>query len=370
MRPAPEEGETLLSWMTRLAVENGLELKDFLSEMLRRSRPHPERGIVPASPVRHLDLTTDDALLSTLADAALVPPDEVLALTEARHRLNVFPAFLLLSLPSRRLEAEVALTRQPQGRFLQAFCPECLSAGFCLRRLWNLAFVCVCPTHRRLLLEECPRCGDDLDFTDAGHQRWRREQPPGTLPCRHCRFDLVRAKRQSGALPITDDLMRLLNGLIRLAETSPDVHPLGLPLGRGNDAEQRRLTLRAFWVLVALIQNPARYFGWNGTPPQELADRRLHLYRRRAMNGLGLRTFDPAWEEPFYKRLSCEVRHILLEMACWLILDRHRTVWNPDKLEGSSQAPHFDGELRLQDLASMVWSERADHPGTSAKLRA
>lgn len=37
-------------------------------------------------------------------------------------------------------------------------CPDCLSESPYCRRVWEFAAVTACPTHRRLLIDECPKC--------------------------------------------------------------------------------------------------------------------------------------------------------------------------------------------------------------------
>lgn len=46
-------------------------------------------------------------------------------------------------------------------------CPDCLDeqAG-CARRSWRSAFALTCPTHRRFLIDQCPRCGTPIYHRD------------------------------------------------------------------------------------------------------------------------------------------------------------------------------------------------------------
>jgi len=44
-------------------------------------------------------------------------------------------------------------------------CPDCLSESPHCRRVWELLPVTVCPTHRRLLLDECPGCGKQMAWS-------------------------------------------------------------------------------------------------------------------------------------------------------------------------------------------------------------
>lgn len=345
-RPLPEPGESLLSWTLRLAVENGVGLDQFIPELLRRSRPHPERGVIPRLPARHLDLTGDEALLGTLAAAAQVPVEMVRALTAAVHQRNVPPVFLLLSLP-QRLQTEASLSRHRQGQFRQAYCPECLAESFHLRRVWNLAFACVCPAHRRQLLDACPRCRGDLDFTAPEHHRWRWEQPPGVLPCQHCRFDLRRAKRHPAGLPIDQGFMEFLNCLLILAET-----PFHTPRAK---IARRRQTLDAVGVQLTLIRIPGyRYNRGAGMRPYYEERRRL-FHQQAVMDALGVQKLDPAWSKMAYRRLPCEARYVLLRMAAWLVLNRReRESLVEDYRDGTWHGLMLGEVRRLKALGRLV----------------
>ncbi len=61
--------------------------------------------------------------------------------------------------------------RQPK------ICPQCIREAVYCRKIWELALVTACPTHRRMLLDKCPKCGETIS--------WNRKE----LSCCPCKYD-------------------------------------------------------------------------------------------------------------------------------------------------------------------------------------
>lgn len=347
VRPAPRSDESFLSWTTRLAIGNGLDLADFMDVVHQRAPEKLHRD------GKHSDQERRAALSEVLARASGNTRAAVRALTDDLYHSNVPIGLLLIAKPPPAT-ARTKAFRTRLGRFPQAFCPDCLAESFHLRRAWNLAFACVCPIHRRLLIEHCPRCGHDLNFTEPAHHRWRRELPPGTLHCYHCHFDLRRAKRQPAGLPIDQSFMEFLRCLLVLAET-----PSHIPPAR---AKRRRQTLDAVGVQLTLIRIPSyRYNRGAGMRPYYVK-RRHRLHRQAAMDALKLRRFDPAWSRTEYSRLPCEARYVLLRMAAWLILNwRGREALAEDYTDGTWHGLMTAEEKRLKALGRLVNRRMAAH---------
>ncbi len=79
-------------------------------------------------------------------------------------------------------------------------CPGCLSESQYCRRVWEFTAVTACPKHRRLLINECPRCNKRLS--------WARK---GVTLC-HCEFDL----RESPGARASERELKLSSHIHRL----------------------------------------------------------------------------------------------------------------------------------------------------------
>lgn len=338
VRPRPRLDESLLSWATRLAVGNGLEVETFLELLCQ----HADAGRRPSG---HLDMERREALIGALARMGGVTP-EIVGGMAMRPLARHIPAGHLLTSLARWSPEDVRHPRGVQDRYLQTYCPDCLAEGFYLRRQWNLAFACVCPVHRRQLLEHCPHCGGDLDFTDAGHHLWRRDQAPGTLPCRRCHFELTGASRHPDGLPIGEEFLSFLNALLLVAG----------PATPGRLSPRRRKALLAALLkLILMLQNMRASRFPNDLRRERRRELRRAVYRGRALKGLELPDFKSEWGETPYKERHVEVRHVLLQMAGWLLLDRRKRA----RWRSIQDGEHWDGlwgdnENRLKALADMV----------------
>ena len=56
-------------------------------------------------------------------------------------------------------------------------CPQCMREESYCRRIWELAVITVCPTHRCLLLDKCPKCEKPIS--------WNRQR----ISCCPCDYD-------------------------------------------------------------------------------------------------------------------------------------------------------------------------------------
>lgn len=116
-------------------------------------------------------------------------------------------------------------------------CPDCLKASAHIRQSWDLALSAVCPEHRRVLLDACPKCGNTLS--------WNRS---AVCLCHHCGHDL-----RDAATPAADpDAIALTAQLHRQAGLSKGKAPEGLP------AEVAELPLAALIKVTLLVGATAK----------------------------------------------------------------------------------------------------------------
>src|ERR1051325_10311171 len=83
-------------------------------------------------------------------------------------------------------------------------CPDCLSESPYCRRVWEFAAVTACPTHRRLLIDECPKCKRRIS--------WSRKN----VTLCSCKSDW----RESPASPVIEQELRLIRHIYQLCGLS------------------------------------------------------------------------------------------------------------------------------------------------------
>ena len=83
-------------------------------------------------------------------------------------------------------------------------CPDCLSESPYCRRVWEFSAVTACPTHRRLLIDECPKCKTRIS--------WSRKN---VTVC-SCKFDW----RESPASTVVNQELRLTRHIYQLCGLS------------------------------------------------------------------------------------------------------------------------------------------------------
>lgn len=174
VRCKPYRDELLTSWLVRLSRAYGADPTGFYAEVW------PPQHVWN----RDVDKGIDDHLISLLAAKTSTSRTRVLATT-----MRGYPGYrakdlrVMKSLPWLLNPLVRGYTRSKP--WLQ-YCPSCLQgdADPYFRRSWRLAFVTVCPKHRRYLLDRCDHCAAALNFhLLAG------DAEAITL-CYHCRYDM------------------------------------------------------------------------------------------------------------------------------------------------------------------------------------
>ncbi len=154
IRCKPYPDEMLTSWLVRLSRAYGADPTGFYAE------------VWPPDHVwnRDVDRGTDDHLISLLATKTATPRSRVLAATIRGYRGYRTEDLRVLRRPPWLLNLGMSsFTRRKP--WLQ-YCPGCLQTDVdpYFRRSWRLAFVTVCPKHRRCLLDRCNRCDAVVNF--------------------------------------------------------------------------------------------------------------------------------------------------------------------------------------------------------------
>lgn len=294
-RPLPQEGESLLSWLTRVAHENYLTTVQLQRSVLEGSIPAP----------RDLDRFACDELIDNLSRHTGVAVERIhsmhYGLWEGRmQEMDDGRGVLPWLLPVLRGE-----NRAPLG---QPYCPHCLAEDDVpyMRLTWRLSFAAMCPKHKLLLERNCPHCQAPVVIHDLapGIELDRCAQ------CGECLGDVEsQGQEEWAALALAGQ-----NGLLNAAETG------ATSLGRYGDVPPTDfffVALRLLQVLTSrtvalpLRAHIASAVGWSLPPSSIPRLRQLHLFNFRA-------------------------RAILVAMVWWLLQDWPRRFVDACQLSGIS----------------------------------
>ncbi|WP_337996932.1 TniQ family protein [Oleispirillum naphthae] len=182
LRPSLQPDETLGSWLTRIALANGLSPSEFYPIVLPGGRLYRT----------DLDRLACDDLVRNLAAYAGAEEAEVAAATFRRWAGLLFEAD-----DGRRKLTWLPWVGTAGGRtsFGQQACPLCLveDSHPYFRMTWRLGFVTACPRHGILLIDRCPACGEPLQplFLPPPNGRDR------LIGCWKCGADYRRAPKVS-----------------------------------------------------------------------------------------------------------------------------------------------------------------------------
>lgn len=165
---------------------------------------------------RDIDKSADETLVGVLARKTGLPVETVITTTLAAYegwlyeRHNPYGNTLWIM--------PIGIYHRTRRNFGLQFCAQCLmeDAEAYWRRKWRLAFVTICPDHRLVLQDRCPKCGAAVNFhrNELGN-RWQIVTRSLVL-CYSCSFDL-RATATFTGRAVTDEEVyfqqMLLDGL-------------------------------------------------------------------------------------------------------------------------------------------------------------
>ena len=249
IRIPPIEGEILSSWLVRLASCYGATLHEFLREL----SPKTIRF------TGDLDRTPPIDLLTTLANCSGIPLSQIEMMILAgpiRIVLNTLPAkgVLMWALPIMLRDA---------SHHGSQYCPLCLTEDSVphFRLMWRLAFVTVCPIHRRPLRDTCHSCGRAPNPFRASKPLTPRQAENPLVCCDWCGKDLRHGDQATdaskrvveGALALQERMLRALEeGWVDLGEGGPiHVVPFFAGLNHLLGVTSGRLTAASFRGFIA-----------------------------------------------------------------------------------------------------------------------
>lgn len=139
IHPKPEPGESVLGYCLRLGEANGFADLRWLAHVLGQSRRKQIAGL------RGLEQLTGHTP-RMLGQAYGPSPRAIGQYNESRLGLKV---------------------TYWNGQY-RRWCPECLNQRSIWKAEWALSLQVACPVHKRLLLERCPTCHEQLKWTCGG----------------------------------------------------------------------------------------------------------------------------------------------------------------------------------------------------------
>lgn len=170
----PQPDELLSSWLMRLSLAHGVELRAFCTHLWPTLRVWGQ----------DVDGRAESDMLITLAQKTAVSLSRVLA-----TRLKDYEGQLVEDVKPPRYTPWLLVNSMQDGRrrlpALQ-YCPHCLGtdAHPYFRRHWRLGFITICATHHQRLLDRCPGCQAPINFHCLPYDA-------STLAvCDQCRLDL------------------------------------------------------------------------------------------------------------------------------------------------------------------------------------
>jgi hypothetical protein len=138
----PKADESLLGYVTRLSEENGYENPSWIFELA---------GLKCRQPTSSSKLVFGNS--RSVTGIAEISGKDVIDIT----RLT-YPAIAKSEAVADHLFFGQSTPKFAIRPGYPKICPDCLSGEPYSRRVWEFLLVTTCPIHKRLLIDECPRC--------------------------------------------------------------------------------------------------------------------------------------------------------------------------------------------------------------------
>ena len=204
IRPVPGPDEVFSSWITRVALANGLRPPGLLIAL-------GTGQVLKGDP----DLSLSDAVLTEVAGWAGQPVDAVLR-TSLRPMITLRPGGAPLVSPRAFLVFQGRGNGGPRDRG-HPVCLDCLSETGQLQRRWRLITTVVCPRHGVALTDRCPGCGHPINPLRAQMARATRRKLPTAAAADVCIRCLQTMRVATAPVPEVYESALALQGWIDLA---------------------------------------------------------------------------------------------------------------------------------------------------------
>ncbi|MEP3348383.1 MAG: TniQ family protein [Marinomonas sp.] len=182
MHPQPLEDELLSSWVTRIALENGLYAHTLYKSCL---------GLDSSIFIKDIDKFFAPRLIDSLEEKTGLTSKQInkLMLTGFEGRIT---EKLVINSSSRWILPLGIYHRTRKNKGV-VYCPQCFAENPIkyYKRIWRLSFVVMCEKHHCLLRDCCPHCGSPIDFQRLGIGKAKFETPYNDLGlCSSCTLPL------------------------------------------------------------------------------------------------------------------------------------------------------------------------------------
>lgn len=182
MHPQPFEDELLSSWVTRIALENGLYTHALYKSCL---------GLDSSIFIRDIDKLFVPSLIDSLEEKTGLTSEKIkkLMLTDFEGRITE----KVITNSSSRWILPLGIYHRTRKNKGVVYCPQCLAESPIkyYKRIWRLSFVVMCEKHYCLLRDCCPHCGNSIDYQRIGIGKTKFETPSNDLGlCGSCTLPL------------------------------------------------------------------------------------------------------------------------------------------------------------------------------------
>lgn len=175
-RSPPYRDELLSSWLARLAKLNYLTLTGFLNTYFKEKRYSKY----------DLDLyLLNNQFFEKLSKLTNIKISKIKNLQLMKYEGYIEEKIYR---EGRHHWFTPAHTYSKKGKFYGIrFCPECLKEKIYFKDIWRIMFINVCPQHKCYLLNFCPKCHANIDYTRVTYNSQ-------LYNCHMCSFDLRLSK--------------------------------------------------------------------------------------------------------------------------------------------------------------------------------
>jgi len=198
----PFHGESLSSWMSRLAIHHCSVPSTFFAKT------------VPGAPdawKQDLDVRSNRSIIEAISLRCCLSPLGV-------ERCTIFSEINKVYIPSSRTTAlprwvsPARIRRQTKHHYGQKFCVVCITENSYYRYKWRYCFYVVCPEHHVQMLDSCQACGGSVS-THKIYASFFETFPLDALAyCDLCGFDL----RRSGYETASIDDVEFVESILRI----------------------------------------------------------------------------------------------------------------------------------------------------------
>lgn len=193
-RPTPKEGESLSSYMHRVAKSNFISNHELWRSITPEGVHYPQSSMssgIDVCPINLIDIKKfENMLLNSFQ------PLELLTFIPVLEKMGINKSSMSRS---RSLSGLISENRR--------FCPECLKADSYYKLIWQVKEVNFCFEHNVMLQNKCPNCGKNMPIL-----------PSDSLigKCSYCNYELSESNSEEYVPTdtdprIMDDWLYLLN---------------------------------------------------------------------------------------------------------------------------------------------------------------